>query len=106
MAEAPARPRIHHFNGTWGEEQCGRCQLASPTEYVRADVADEHKRQRDALLEATRALLASALPEEHCHACDYSIEGSGVRYTLKHEDECPVPRARAAIAACEGTGDG
>ena len=68
------------------------------------DPANETARQRDLLLEVTRALLVNALPEEHCNACDYTIEGAGVLYTLKHEDECPVAKAHAAVAECEGDG--
>ena len=49
----------------------------SSAPYVRADIADEHKRQRDLLLEHMRTI------EENCYGMAVSV-------------------ARAAIAACEG----
>lgn len=77
----------------------GRIASAPPpggTAFVRADDADRHKRERDGLLEAAKALLA-----KHIEVCEQEF-CTGPHNKGWSEDEEPIRSTLAAIAATKG----
>lgn len=101
MADAPKRVFVEKDqdgNGVvfWSEEVGEILPAGSPFNYVRADIADEHKRQRDRL----RVFLGNAVGElqEMVDCAESSGDGN---YRWKNSKQAAIDSFTAAIAECE-----
>ena len=96
---------------TWPPEPEGESERVTGVEYIRADLHDAEIARLTRELEAARKLIRELVDDEYAGlvwlgkrvVCAYCGDGL---YSVSHDGDCPIVRARRALVADTEVSDG